>query len=212
MAAARAGADAVGLVFYLSAPRHVSIERAKEILNSLPPFVTPVGLFVDAEAAAIRQTATELRLGHVQLHGQEPPALVAELQGLSVIKAVRVDRNRLGDELHDWRQAIERLNLIHLHGLVLETAGTNQPGGTGVVNDWETIEHAMRIGQFEGLPPIIAAGGLTPENVGGVVRKLRPWAVDVSSGVEIARGEKSEEKIRAFVQAVRDADQANAGL
>ena len=94
----------------------------------------------------------------------------------------------------------------NLKGFVLETSGTGQPGGTGVANDWAAVALHQSRGAFERLPPIIAAGGLTPESVGRVVREVRPWAVDVSSGVEESRGVKSEAKIRAFVAAVRDAE------
>ena len=93
----------------------------------------------------------------------------------------------------------------HIAGLVLETAG-EQPGGTGIANDWQAIREHQAAGHFRRLPPIIAAGGLTPQSVGQVVRDIRPWAVDVSSAVESSIGQKSEEKIEAFVGAVRDAD------
>ncbi len=204
-AAAVAGADAIGMVFYAPAPRNISIERAKEILDVLPPFVSPVGLFVDAPADEIRRIADELHLGHVQLHGQEPPERVAELRGLQVIKAMRVDA-QFGETLAAWRRASAELDLTNLRGIVLETGGTRQAGGTGVANDWTAVLRHRDAGAFEGLPPLIAAGGLTPQTVGDVVRNLRPWAVDVSSGVESAKGLKSVEKIQQFVQAVREAD------
>ena len=204
--AARAGADSIGLIFHAPAPRNVSLDRAREILAALPPFVTPVGLFVDASLGTVLDTVRDLGLRHVQLHGHEPPKMVRGLRPLTVIKAVTVERERFADTLATWRQAIASLALKNLAGLVLETAGTGQAGGSGVANDWATVRAAQAAGAFDGLPPIIAAGGLTPESVGGIVREIRPYAVDVSSGVEEARCQKSAARMEAFVRAVRDAD------
>lgn len=104
-------------------------------------------------------------------------------------------------ELNHWRDAIAQYGLSHLKGLVLETA-TAAPGGTGIANDWTFIKQCQQEGLFEGLPPMIAAGGLTPTTVAAVIRALQPWAVDVSSGVEVSRGIKSEAKILEFMEAV----------
>ena len=205
LAAAREGVDAIGIVFHPPAPRNVSPQRAAEILAALPPFVTPLGVFVDLEPARIREMARGLNLRHVQLHGQEPPEHVAELRDFTVIKAVRVDPAHFGTTLEMWRKAIVTLRLTHLQGLILETAGSS--GGSGAANDWETIRRHRQRGDFVGLPHLIAAGGLTPETVGQVVRDLRPWAVDVSSGVESSLGHKSPQKMEAFVRAVRMAEQ-----
>jgi phosphoribosylanthranilate isomerase len=205
-AAAAAGADAIGLVFHPAAPRFISIEQARRILAALPAFVTPVGVFVNATAGHVHETAGALALRHVQLNGDEPPDAVAELAPLSVIKAVRVERERFGETLARWREAVRSLGLTNLKGLVLETAGTGRAGGTGVANDWDAVRRHRAAGDFVGLPPVVAAGGLTPETVGAVVRDVRPWAVDVSSGVEESPGRKSVERIAAFVRAVHDAD------
>ena len=204
LAAARAGADAIGLVFHPAASRNVSPQRAGEILSALPPFVTPVGLFVDADPTKVRETARALGLRHLQLHGHESPELVAELRDFTIIKALRVDAATFGSELESWRKAIAALRLVHLQGFVLESAGA--AGGTGKPNDWETIRRHRQRGDFVGLPHLIAAGGLTPDSVAAVVRDLRPWAVDVSSGVESAPGRKSPEMIEAFIRAVRCAE------
>jgi phosphoribosylanthranilate isomerase len=203
--AARAGADAIGLVFYSAAPRRVSVDQAKQIIAALPPFVTPVGLFVDSPPDEMRDVTKHLNLRHVQLHGDEPPQVVEALPNLSIIKAIRVTKDGLDQTLAAWRAAIDELQLNHLAGLLMETAHTAAPGGTGIENDWATIAAAQKRGAFDGLPPLIAAGGLTPANVGEVVRQLRPWAVDVSSGVESSRGIKSMEKMTAFVAAVHRA-------
>ena len=207
IAAARAGADAIGMVFYPQAKRRISIEVARQILHALPAFVTPVALFVDQEVDEILHVASSLRIRHVQLHGHETPPTVAALRELTVLKALRASRQTLAAELDLWRESRESLDLAHLQGFVLETPAGAAVGGTGVENDWEAIAAAQRSGAFDGLPSIIAAGGLRPENVGEVIRRIRPYAVDVSSGVEAAFGEKSAEMIDAFVAAVRGADQ-----
>jgi phosphoribosylanthranilate isomerase len=205
-AAARAGADAIGLVFHPAVPRHVSVHQAAEILAALPAFVTPVGLFVDAELPVLLGTVEMLGLRHVQLNGNETPEYVAGLPKLAVVKSVTVDET-LADTLGAWRDMSRTLRLTNLKGVVLETSGTGLAGGSGVPNDWAAVVEHQRRGTFDGLPPIIAAGGLTPDTVGGVVRAVRPYTVDVSSGVEESRGIKSAAKIEAFIASVRDADQ-----
>jgi phosphoribosylanthranilate isomerase len=206
VAAARFGADAIGMVFHPPVARNVPLERARQIMAALPAFVTPVGLFVDAETRLILEICEELRLRHVQLHGRETPEQVAELRGLAVIKALPVDPETFAGELANWREAMASPSLSNLKALVLETGGTKQAGGTGIENNWAVIAEHQRRGDFASLPPIIAAGGLNPHNVAQVVRALNPWAVDVSSGVESFLGHKSPEKIEAFVSAVRGAD------
>ena len=200
-AACRHGADAIGIVLHSAQKRNVPIERAREIIGVIPPFVTPVGLFVDGSSQEILDTALSLGLHTVQLNGEQSPDDVADLQGLAVIRAIRVTRGQLAGQLKTWRAARPE-NLI---GVVMEPGGTKQAGGTGVANDWEEILAAQQAGAFEGLP-LIAAGGLTPETVADVIRTLHPFAVDVSSGVESAMGIKSEEKIRDFIAAVRSVD------
>jgi phosphoribosylanthranilate isomerase len=206
LAAAKHGADAVGLVFYEQAKRFIPIDSAREILTVLPPFITPVGLFVDESPQKILDCAAELNIRHIQLQGEESPDEIAELGGLKIIKAIKVDRQTISAELAKWGSMIAKLKLTNLAGIVLETSGTGLHGGSGVANDWAYIGRLQSSGEFKGLPPVIAAGGLTPENVGQVVRDLRPFAVDVSSGVEAAFGEKSEEKIEAFMEAVAAAE------
>jgi phosphoribosylanthranilate isomerase len=206
--AARAGADAIGMVFYPQARRCISVDRAREILRTLPAFVTPVGLFVDQDVEEIRRIAGALHLRHVQLHGHESEDVVAALREFTVLKAIRANRETLKVELDVWREAIASMELAHLGGFVLETPSTAGPGGTGVENDWVAISDLRRAGVFENLPPVIAAGGLRPENVAAVVRRLRPYAVDVSSGVEGSFGEKSAEKVAQFVAEVGRADAA----
>jgi phosphoribosylanthranilate isomerase len=198
--AAACGADAIGMVFHPASPRHVSVETARQIMVALPPFVTPVGLFVDSTTEDIRAITGRLALRHIQLHGNEAPELVGALTDLVVLKAIHVARTTLVQSLDRFRGA------TNLSGIVLETGGTKQPGGTGVPNNWELIRASIKSGAFEGLPPIIAAGGLNPANVEEVIRSIRPWAVDVSSGVENKIGEKSEALVEEFIRAVAQAD------
>jgi phosphoribosylanthranilate isomerase len=204
VAAARAGADAIGMVFYPQAKRCIAARLAREILHALPAFVTPVALFVDQDVEEMKGLVSSLGIRHVQLHGHESPATVAALREFTVLKALRAARDTLAAELAFWREATESLDLANLQGFVLETPG-GAPGGTGVENDWDAIAALQRAGTFERLPPLIAAGGLTPANVAAVVQRLRPYAVDVSSGVESSFGQKSPEKISAFINAATTA-------
>lgn len=208
LAAAAVGADAIGMIFHEPSRRGIGIPRARQIIESLPAMVTPIALMVNPTTRQVLDLVQALGIDHVQLHGQEQPEQVAELRGLKIFKALPVRREEFAQDLDQWRQAIARLELSNLKGLVLETANQVSPGGTGIANDWATVIDCQRSGQMADLPPIIAAGGLNPDNVGQVVRDLRPYAVDVSSGVEHLACEKSPEKLRAFAGAVRDADQA----
>lgn len=208
LAAAEAGADAIGLVFHPKARRRVTWEQARAICDALPPFVTPVALFVDAAPDEIRQTLRGLPIRDVQLHGDETPQHVADLGEFRLIKAIKVEAERFEQTLRHWADAIAASRLAHMQGIVLETGGQSAPGGTGVANNWALIRHVQERGGFAGLPAVIAAGGLDPGSVGEVVRTIRPHAVDVSSGVE-TDGVKSPARIRAFVAAVHAADAEN---
>jgi phosphoribosylanthranilate isomerase len=204
LAAAAAGADAIGLVCHRAAGRYVPPDVASRIVAGLPAFVTPVALFVDAGRDEVLAVCAEIGVRQVQYHGHETPEVVRAV-GLPALKAIRADPQTLERDLDIWRAAVADGGLPLLKGLVLESPGPGV-GGTGKENDWAYLADVARRGGFAGLPPIIAAGGLTPVNVGIVVRSLRPWAVDVSSGVERVRGEKAAEMIENFVRAVRDAD------
>jgi phosphoribosylanthranilate isomerase len=202
VAAAEAGADAVGMIFYPKARRCIDAKTAADILRALPAFVTPLAVFVDQEVDYIRRITNELHIRHVQLHGHEEPDVVAALRDYTVLKSIKASAATLRAELDTWRESIASLALHNLKAFILETPVAGVPGGSGVENDWAAIEAAQRAGAFVGLPPIIAAGGLRPENVADVVRRLRPYAVDVSSGVEETFGEKSPAKLRAFIDEV----------
>jgi len=199
-AACALGADAIGMIFHPASPRNIAIDRATLIIEQVAPFVTPVGVFVDAPAAQIKEMANALGLRIVQLNGKETPDDVAALRPLRVIKAIRVVRGQLQTALQPWHDV---KNVI---GLLMESGTTNEPGGTGVANDWAEVIAAQDAGAFRNLPPLIAAGGLTPDNVADVVRTVRPFAVDVSSGVERERGVKSPEKLEHFIRNARSAD------
>lgn len=199
-AACARGADAIGMIFNPPSPRNISLDRARLVVERVAPFVTPVGVFVDAGAARVTEIANALGLRVVQLSGKETPDDVAVLRPLRVIKAVRVLRGQLRAALEPWH------GVTNLIGLVMEPGTTSEPGGTGVANDWDEVIEAQRGGAFANLPPLIAAGGLRPQNVADVIRAVRPFAVDVSSGVERERGVKSEEMIEQFVHNVRAAD------
>lgn len=206
--AAQCGADAIGIVCYEKATRYVPPEEARLIVRALPPFVTSVALFVDATPGDIAATVSAIGATCVQLHGQESPDLVRQVH-VPALKAIRVDHASFEAELDAWRKEIARGGLDHLRGLVLETAsagvGGTAAGGTGQANDWTFVRQVAAKGEFAGLPPIIAAGGLTADTVGEVVKTIRPWAVDVSSGVEVVKARKSPELVRSFIEAVRAA-------
>lgn len=204
--ASRHGADAIGMIMYPKARRFITPDVARQIVRVLPPFVTPVGVFVDQAVETMRELANTIGLRTLQLHGDEKPETIAALSDFTVLKSIRVSRDYFGSTLKGWREAIRKHKLHNLQGLVLETANTGQAGGTGQANDWSTIRDSQIAGLWSDLPALIAAGGLTPETVGEVVSEIKPYAVDVSSGVEAEFGAKSEEKIRAFADAVRQAE------
>jgi len=190
LAAAAAGADAVGLVFVERSPRFVTIEQATTIVAQLPAWVSAIGLFVNENAMTIRDVAGQVGLHGVQLHGDEPPEDVEKLRPLSVIKALPA-----GSDIAGWA----RVNAVLLDTPPPPEAGA-LPGGSGRAFDWSAIELP------EDAPPLILAGGLTPDNVADAIAAVRPYGVDVSSGVESSRSVKSVEKIAAFCEAVRTAD------
>ena len=189
-AAARCGAHAIGLVFYRPSPRYVEPHVAAAIVRALPPFVTPVGLFVDAEANEIQSIASEVGLQVLQFHGSETPRFCLQFD-MPFLKAVRV---RPGVDLLQYAR--------DFHGakaLLLDAFQEALHGGTGATFDWALIPPSLPL-------PIVLSGGLTPHNVGEAVRRVKPAAVDVSSGVEASKGIKDPAKIAAFISGVRNAD------
>jgi len=179
---------------------------ATAVVAALPVSVEPVGLFCDAPVADVRDTAAAVGLRTVQLHGSEAAAYVNQLPDLRVLKAVAFDPTTLPDALAALEPALPRIA-----GLLLDTppaADAVVTGGSGHAFDWTALADAKRAGLFDDLPPLILAGGLTPDNVAEAIRIARPYAVDVSSGVESERGVKDPAKIAAFCAAVRQADAA----
>lgn len=195
-AAADAGADAIGLIVHAQSRRKISADVGREIVAALPPYVTPVGLFVNAGADAVLEAAGEIGLKVVQFHGDETPADVAAVRRLQVIKVFAVD-DQIESRLPQWREACRSGQLPNLSGILLDGAGG---GGTGVENDFARIAKLQQDGQLDGLPPLILAGGLHPDNVAAAVKLVRPYAVDLSSGIEEAFGRKSVRKMNAFIQ------------
>jgi phosphoribosylanthranilate isomerase len=191
--AAEHGADAIGLVFVKLSPRYVEPEVAWEIASFLPPFVTSVGLFVNAKPKDIEAVREVCPFDLVQLHGQESEPTVRAC-GPNAIKAIKFDPATIEADFHKWNQVDQ------IDGLLIDGSA----GGEGVALDWLALANVTEQSEH----PIILAGGLTPENVGEAIRIVRPWAVDVSSGVESEKGVKDAGLIAAFCEAVREADEA----
>lgn len=187
LVAAHAGADAIGLVFYPRSPRAVTVRQAREIINALPPFVTTVGLFVNATSCEINETLDAVSLDLLQFHGDETPEDCSRY-GRPYIKALRV---RPEDDI---AEACRRYHSAS--GLLLDAFVEGVPGGTGLAFDWGLVP--AELGK-----PIILAGGLTPENVSEAIEQVRPYGVDVSGGVERSKGIKDAHRVEAFVKAVR---------
>ena len=190
LVAADYGAHAIGLVFYRPSPRYIDPAKAADIVRALPPFVTPVGLFVDADEDEVREVAARSGVRLLQFHGAESAEYCARFT-LPYMKAVRV---RPGVDLlqyaHDFAGA---------KALLLDAFQEGLYGGTGAVFDWSLIPPALPL-------PVVLSGGLTPETVSDAIRRVRPCAVDVSSGVEAGKGIKDAAKIAAFIEGVRDAE------
>jgi len=186
-AAVHYGASAVGFVFWKGSARYITAARAREIIAELPPFVTAVGVYVDPDAQWVEETSLVARLNLLQFHGNEDPDFCGQFL-LPYIKAVRV---RVGLDLLQYATRYPGAR-----GLLLDTYVEGEPGGTGKAFDWNMIPRNLPL-------PVILSGGLQPENVMQAITRIQPWAVDVSSGVEIAKGIKDTQKIAAFMQGVR---------
>jgi phosphoribosylanthranilate isomerase len=195
LAAAHSGADAIGLVFYERSPRHVSITQAAQLAAALPPFVSVVGLFVNAEAAFVREVLAGVPLDMLQFHGDESPEFCAQF-ARHYLKAIRVKAGV------DLLQCAARFHIAK--GLLLDAHVEDIAGGTGATFDWALIPHRLPL-------PVILSGGLDAENVAAAIKQVRPYAVDVSSGVEsggveASKGIKDAAKIAAFINEVKRID------
>jgi phosphoribosylanthranilate isomerase len=190
LAAAQAGAHAIGFVFHPSSPRYVDIPRARAIIGALPPFITTVGVFVDPEPTFVKAVLREIRLGLLQFHGDEDP-IFCDGFGVPYMKGVRM------------RQDLDLLQYASIfraaQALLLDAFVPGSHGGTGQTFDWSLIPSSLPL-------PVVLSGGLDADNVATAIRRVRPWAVDVSSGVEVDKGIKDAAKIAAFMRGVRNAD------
>lgn len=185
LAAARAGADAIGLVFAES-PRQVSVAVAKEIALRLPPFVTVVGVFVDEEIRIVEKTFREVGLHVVQLHGNEDTEYRSHLD-LPTVKSFAVKDDSVLEKIEEYRE----------NSFLLDTYSATRAGGTGESFDWTIAVKAKAYGH------VILSGGLTPENITRALNEVKPWAVDISSGVELSPGKKDHQKITDFMKKVQ---------
>ena len=186
LAAVEYGADAIGLVFYKPSPRYVSIEQAATISAALPPFVSVVALFVDPTQAEVNAVLSRVRIDVLQFHGEESEVACAQYS-LPYLKVIRV---KTDTNLIQYAQEYGTAK-----ALLLDTYSEHAVGGTGQVFDWSLIPNNLPV-------PIILAGGLTPENVNEAVKQVKPYAVDVSGGVETSKGIKNSVKIAAFMAAI----------
>jgi len=202
LAAVEAGADAVGFVFYEKSPRNISVETAREIVENLPESVEKVGVFVNEVEGTLCDVADRTGLTSIQMHGDREDPHVADLvvakrPKLKVLAAVSMSQDRPENWAMMWHPD-------NVHAFLVDSADASKHGGTGDVFNWRAsvpvLENIKRLGR------IVAAGGLTSSNVGEAMRILKPWGVDVVSGVEAKPGKKDPEKVRAFVRAVRDAE------
>ena len=182
LVAVEGGADAVGFIFYKKSPRSVTMKTVREIVLELPPFVDTVGVFVDETAEQINKIADYCNLDIIQLHGDESPTYCKKIRR-KVIKAFRIKD----------MQSVKKISNFQVSGFLLDTFSEKLHGGTGKVFDWNLALPAKKFG------PVIMAGGLTPNNVQQAVRQIRPYGVDVCSGVESEPGIKDHKKVRAFL-------------
>ena len=188
-AAAAAEADAIGLMFYKESPRHVTIEQAKEICEVLPAHIMRVGVFVNTDEALINRALSECLLNILQFHGDETPEDCAQYPVMT-LKAFRVQGPETLEQMKDYSTA----------GFLLDAYTKEARGGTGEKFNWDLAVQAQQLRK-----PVFLAGGLTPDNVAEAVRKVEPFGVDVSSGVESEPGKKDPEKMAAFVKAAKSA-------
>jgi phosphoribosylanthranilate isomerase len=187
LAAAEAGTDLIGLMFYEQSPRYVTLAQAAEISRALPPFLMRVGVFVNAPGDFVLRAISECNLTMLQFHGDETSEFCTQF-GLMSMKAVRVRD----------AESLQPLEHYQTDAFLLDAHSRNGLGGTGEKFNWDLAIAAQRFGK-----PIFLAGGLTPENVAEAVRQVRPFGVDVSSGVESAPGKKDHAKVKAFIAAVK---------
>jgi phosphoribosylanthranilate isomerase len=191
---ANLGADFIGLNFYKGSERKVSLDMAQKIVNEIPPFIKTVGVFVDEDLKIIKRIVTKCRLNMVQLHGNELPEYCAQVRAiqaeLKIIRAFRIQDESSLEQIREYDSVSDYY--------LLDAYVPGQPGGTGQTFNWELAVKAKDIGK-----PVFLSGGLTPDNVREAVDKVKPFAVDVASGVEKTTRRKDYQKMKDFIQKVR---------
>lgn len=199
LCAVECGVDALGFIFHRKSARYIDPEEARIIIEQLPPFVDAVGVFVDKEREEVEEIVHYCRLGYAQLHGDESAKYVERLLRFTspceVIKAFRVGDSTTAEEFEPY--------ISHVKAFLLDTFDKELVGGTGKSFDWSLISRlALR-------KPFLLAGGLDPLNIAAALQEVRPYGVDVNSGVEVAPGLKDHQRIREFVRIVREFDDQN---
>jgi phosphoribosylanthranilate isomerase len=197
-ACAEAGADWIGLNFHPASPRYVELARAAEIIATIPASLSAVGVFVDQPAREVAEVAERLGLGIVQLHGQEPVNDLLVLDHLQIIRAFRLEHVSAWAEVTEYLARAKTVGRLP-DAVLIDAYVAGMPGGTGATIANEILDRAPP------LPRLIVAGGLTPQNVAGRVVRVRPWMVDVASGVESSPGRKDRARLAAFIDAARGA-------
>ena len=200
---AQMGADAIGLVFAES-PRRVAPAEGRAIVDNLPPWVSVVGVFVNADPASINRLVEHTHIHYAQLHGDEPPEYVGEI-AVPCIKAFRVRDEGWLREVYEWIDGVRKGS--NLAAVLLDAYNPDVRGGTGERFNWELVADARAAGALGGLDPIILAGGLDAACVGRAIDLVKPWAVDVASGVESSPGVKDLRKVEDFIRATREGDE-----
>ena len=201
LAACEAGADALGMVLYApGASRQIDANAAREIAMKLPPFVSAIGVTVDCPPNRVRQLLAHIPLSGVQLHGKESVQDVRSVQPTAAIKKIPAMAD-LRTQAESWAKAI----IPNLSALLIDSHG---PGGSGTESDWTAVEGFLGSVDRASFPPLVLAGGIKPKNVRDLVKRFRPWAIDVSSGVEEEPGRKSPKLMKELVKWVREADAA----
>jgi phosphoribosylanthranilate isomerase len=195
-AAVQAGVDAIGFIFVEKSPRFIAVQKAREIIADLPPFVDPVGVFVDRDLQEMTEIAKEVGLSYLQLHGNEDPGYCLQAARMTgtckVIKAFRVGEHSRPIDFVKYNNVVQ--------GFLLDTYVKGQAGGTGATFDWQLVE------RLDLQRPVILAGGLKPENILEAIRAVRPYGVDVNSGVEISPGIKDQAGLCELIRRVRLAE------
>ena len=204
LVAVEAGADAVGFVFYEKSPRKIDAETVREIVAKLPKNTEKVGVFVGGPAERVNELAARTGVTSVQFYGSDGKPRSADWLGISRENGRKLIVAISGADLNNGGVLIGNQAKQHIDSLLIDSGSGGRLGGTGLAFNWR--DYRGQVGGLNRTLPVIVAGGLTPENVGEAIGILKPWGVDVASGVESSPGKKDPKKVRAFVRAVRAAD------